>query len=74
MANPLTSLKTPKISLDAAGLVALADLSTLQARTALTGTSTLLDLLVICPGIYLQQKAINLNEGEYPACGAMTSG
>ena len=74
MSNPFATIKTPNISLDAAGLVALADLSTLQARTALTGTSTLLDLLVLCPGIHLQQTAVDLNNGEYPACGAMTSG
>ncbi|OJD37911.1 uncharacterized protein BKCO1_5000116 [Diplodia corticola] len=67
-------LQAPSFSLDAAGLVALADLTTVQARTALTGTATLLDALVICPGIHLQQRATELNGGEYPACGAMTTG
>lgn len=62
------------MSLDAAGLVALADLSTIQIRTVLTGSSSVLDALVICPGIHLQQTSTNLNGGEYPACGAMTSG
>ena len=64
----------PKVSLDAAGLVALADLSTVGRRTALTGNSTLLDVLVICPGLHKQQDAPDLNGGEYPACGAMTTG
>jgi hypothetical protein len=59
---------------DAAGLVALADLKTIPQRTALTGTSALLDTLVLCPGIHRQQSAPELNCGEYPACGAMTSG
>jgi hypothetical protein len=63
-----------KISLDAAGLVALADLKTIALRTALTGTSALLDTFVLCPGIHRQQSAPELNGGEYPACGAMTSG
>lgn len=34
----------------------------------------MLDALVICPGIHLQQRAVELNGGEYPACGAMTTG
>ncbi|CAK1354442.1 uncharacterized protein RHO25_001764 [Cercospora beticola] len=63
-----------RISLDAAGLVALADLSTLAKRTALTGTSSLLDMFVIAPGLHRQQTAVDLNHGEYPACAAMTTG
>ncbi|KAM3415532.1 hypothetical protein BST61_g9053 [Cercospora zeina] len=63
-----------RISLDAAGLVALADLNTLAKRTALTGTSSLLDIFVIAPGLHRQQTAIDLNLGEYPACAAMTTG
>ncbi len=63
----------PKVSLDAAGLVALADLSTVAHRTVLTGTSALADILVLCPGLHKQQDAPDLNKGEYPACGAMTS-
>lgn len=65
---------SPNISLDAAGLVALADLKTISQRTALTGTSALLDTFVLCPGIHRQQSAPDLNGGEYPVCGAMTSG
>ncbi|KAI6882554.1 hypothetical protein D0869_08754 [Hortaea werneckii] len=64
----------PKVSLDAAGLVALADLTTVARRTALTGTSCLLDALVLCPGLHKQQNAPELNGGEYPACAAMTTG
>jgi hypothetical protein len=62
------------ISLDAAGLVALADLTTTAERTALTGTSALLDCFVLCPGLHRQQAAPELNGGEYPACAAMTTG
>ena len=62
------------MSLDAAGLIALADLTTVARRTALTGTSCLLDAFVLCPGLHRQQLAPELNGGEYPACGAMTTG
>lgn len=61
-------------SLDAAGLVALADLTTIARRTAFTGTSHLADVLVLCPGLHRQQTAPDLNNGEYPACAAMTTG
>lgn len=64
----------PKISLDAAGLVALADLSTVARRTAFTGTSALADTLILCPGLHRQQDAPSLNGGEYPICAAMTTG
>ncbi|KAI5796165.1 hypothetical protein FPQ18DRAFT_326987 [Pyronema domesticum] len=40
------------ISLDAAGLVALADLNTIAQRTAIVGSASLLDCLVLAPGIY----------------------
>ncbi|KAI1108567.1 hypothetical protein F5Y14DRAFT_435764 [Nemania sp. NC0429] len=62
------------VGLDAAGIVALADIATVQQRTALTGTAVLLDALVLCPGIHMQQKAPELNLGEYPACAALTTG
>ncbi|EEP82650.1 predicted protein [Uncinocarpus reesii 1704] len=62
----------PNLSLDAAGLVALADIATLQERTALMGRSQLLDALVVCPGIHRQQMATSLNGGEYPVCGSLT--
>ncbi|MCJ1244572.1 hypothetical protein MMC30_001770 [Trapelia coarctata] len=67
--NPIAS-----ISLDAAGLVALADLPTIQKRTVLTGTSTFLDMFVLCPGIHRQQHATELNGAELPACAALTTG
>ncbi|PKS08435.1 hypothetical protein jhhlp_005146 [Lomentospora prolificans] len=67
-------LKSPSISLDAAGLVALADLTTIQQRTTLTGTAVLFDVLILCPGIHLQQESVSLNGGEYPACAALTTG
>ncbi|RSL63213.1 hypothetical protein CEP54_005311 [Fusarium duplospermum] len=65
---------TPNVSLDAAGLVALADLTTIQERTVLTGTATFLDAFVICPGIHMQQKSTNLNGGEHPVCANMKTG
>ena len=63
----------PDVSLDADGLVALADLTTVARRTALTGTSSLLDALVLCPGLHRQQDAPDLKI-EYPKCAAMTTG
>lgn len=62
------------ISLDAAGLVALADLKTIVYRTALTGSASYLDTLVLAPGIHLQQSASDVNGGEYPTTAAMTTG
>jgi len=67
--NPITGL-----SLDAAGLVALADLETIEERTALTGSSTYLDVFVLCPGIHRQQHATGLNGSEFPAVAALTTG
>ena len=32
------------------------------------------DILVICPGLHRQQAAPELNLGEFPACGALTTG
>jgi hypothetical protein len=62
------------ISLDAAGLVALADLATISERTALTGTASFLDILLLAPGIHRQQAASEVNGGELPTTGAMTTG
>jgi hypothetical protein len=62
------------ISLDAAGLIALADLSTIAQRTAITGSASVFDVLVLAPGIHTQQDASNVNGGEFPATGAMTTG
>lgn len=54
--------------------MALADLSTGAKRTALTGIAALSDVLVICPALHRQQAAPELNLGEYPACGSLTTG
>ena len=62
------------VSLNAAGLLALADLRTIAERTALTGGASWLDALLLCPGIHHQSKASELNKGEYPACAALTTG
>ncbi|KIP12103.1 hypothetical protein PHLGIDRAFT_124289 [Phlebiopsis gigantea 11061_1 CR5-6] len=62
------------ISLDAANLVALADLKTIAYRTALIGSASILDILFLAPGIHCQQAASEVNQGEYPATGAMTTG
>lgn len=48
--EPVTSL----VSLDAADVNALADLTTIQQRTALTGTSVFLHAFIVCPGLHLQ--------------------
>jgi hypothetical protein len=62
------------VSLQLAGLVALADLTTIKERTILTGTASWLDILILLPGIYHQQNAADLAGGEFPACAAMTTG
>ena len=62
------------ISLDAAGLVALADLKSIAIRTALTGSASMLDVLFLAPGIHCQRDASEVNGGEHPAAGAMTTG
>ncbi|KAL8417203.1 hypothetical protein RB596_007360 [Gaeumannomyces avenae] len=50
----------PGVSLSAGGLLALADLSTVQQRTALTGGSSWLDSLLLVPGLHYQQAADEL--------------
>jgi hypothetical protein len=57
-----------------AGLLLLADVNPLSLRTALRGTSSLWEALILCPGLHRQQKAAELSQGEYPACAAMTTG
>ncbi|GJC84538.1 hypothetical protein ColLi_07376 [Colletotrichum liriopes] len=59
----------PGLSLSAAGLVALADLQTIANRTALTGTSSWLDALVLAPGLHYQQAA----DGVAGNSGAVTA-
>ncbi|KAF9879561.1 hypothetical protein CkaCkLH20_03104 [Colletotrichum karsti] len=62
----------PSLSLSAAGLVALADLQTIAHRTALTGTSSWFDGLVLAPGLHYQQAADGVVAGE-AAASAETS-
>ena len=64
----------PRVSLNATGLIALANLTVIAKNTALNGTSSFLDLFVLCPGIHTQQKAAELNGGEFPPTAALTSG
>lgn len=64
----------PRVSLDTAGLVALADLQTIAERTALCGSAIYLDVFVLCPGIHRQQTATELHGAEYPPTAALTSG
>ncbi|KAG5642594.1 hypothetical protein DXG03_002518 [Asterophora parasitica] len=70
----ISTIRSGSISLEAAGLIALADLSTIAQRTALTGTATCLDIFFLAPGIHCQQSAAEINRGELPSAGAMTSG
>jgi len=62
------------ISLSAAGLIALADLSTIAERTALTGSAIITDTFLLAPGIHRQQSASGINGGEFPPTAAMHSG
>ncbi|KAK0492402.1 hypothetical protein EDD18DRAFT_513530 [Armillaria luteobubalina] len=67
-------LDTSDITLQAAGLIALADLPPIVVRTALAGTASYYDALVIAPGMHHQQAASEINRGEFPITGAMTTG
>ncbi|KAK0184783.1 hypothetical protein F5146DRAFT_1105935 [Armillaria mellea] len=60
------SIVSNRVAFEAAGLVALADLSTVAMRTALTGTASYFDTL--------QQSADEINRGEFPQTGSLTSG
>ncbi|KZV67989.1 hypothetical protein PENSPDRAFT_610701 [Peniophora sp. CONT] len=62
------------LDLRLASLIALANLATVLERTALIGTSWYLDALFLVPGLHRQQDASNVNGGELPAVGAMTTG
>jgi hypothetical protein len=62
------------IRLSASGLIALADIKTIANRTALTGSASFLDILLIAPGIHCQQASSEVNKGEYPTTGALTTG
>ncbi|KAK0491880.1 hypothetical protein EDD18DRAFT_1290675 [Armillaria luteobubalina] len=69
-----TSSFSGPITLEAAGLLVLADVPAVASRTALTGGASLLDALVLVPGIHKQQCADEINRGEFPTTGAMTTG
>ncbi|PBK87617.1 hypothetical protein ARMGADRAFT_997740 [Armillaria gallica] len=62
------------ITLESAGLVALADLPTVAVRTALMGTASWLDILVLAPGMHQQQSADEVNRSEFPLTGSLTNG
>ncbi|KAF8436712.1 hypothetical protein BGX38DRAFT_1099131 [Terfezia claveryi] len=66
----------PRFVVEAGGLVALADLTTIAERTALMGKAWWLDILVIAPGIHLHQRSAELANagGELPPTAALTSG
>lgn len=55
----------PNLFLGATSLIALADLSTIAERVALTGGASYLDIFTLCPGIHRQEAAAELNKGEY---------
>lgn len=59
-----TATPIPNFSLSAAGLLALADLSTIAQRTALRGGSSWLDSLLLAPGLHYQQAADELSRAE----------
>ncbi|PBK87620.1 hypothetical protein ARMGADRAFT_1016471 [Armillaria gallica] len=69
-----SSISQRHILLQAAGLFALADLPTVAARTAVTGTASILDILILAPGMHRQQAVDDINHGEFPMTGAMTTG
>ncbi|KAK0438816.1 hypothetical protein EV421DRAFT_1713968 [Armillaria borealis] len=69
-----TSTISSPITLEAAGLIALADFPAVALRTALVGGACFLDVLVLVPGMHTQQCAGEINRGEFPTTGAMTSG
>ncbi|KAK0244924.1 hypothetical protein EDD85DRAFT_216197 [Armillaria nabsnona] len=65
---------TSNITFQAAGFIALADVPPVIVRTALLGTASYSDALVIAPGMHHQQAASEINCGEFPITGAMTTG
>ena len=71
---PDASLRFGNVRLEAAGLLALADLRSIARWTTITGSASIIDMLFIAPGIHQQQKAPELNGAEYPPTGALTTG
>ena len=68
--------RLPRFVVEAGGIVALADLTTIAERTALMGKSSWFDVLVIAPGIHLHQRSAEFANagGELPPTAALTSG
>ncbi|SJL14835.1 uncharacterized protein ARMOST_18306 [Armillaria ostoyae] len=69
-----TSSISGNVTLQASGFIALADISAVTVRTALVGSASYFDVLVIAPGMHQQQSAGEINRGEFPTTGAMTTG
>ncbi|KAK0436158.1 hypothetical protein EV421DRAFT_2011090 [Armillaria borealis] len=67
-------LDISNMTLQAAGLISLADLPAVIVRTALIGTASYSDALVITPGMHRQQTTSEINRGEFHITGAMTTG
>ncbi|KAH8201991.1 hypothetical protein TruAng_003834 [Truncatella angustata] len=65
-----TQVPIPNFSLSASGLLALADLSTIAQRTAITGGASWLDALLLAPGLHYQQAADALGK-ETAKCEAL---
>jgi hypothetical protein len=74
LADYLLSLLPPTFSVSLAPILALADFTLISLRTIQTGTSSVLDAWVLCPGLHKQSAASTLHEGEYPATAALTTG
>lgn len=67
----------PGVEISYSGLLVLADLSTIAKRTALTGTATWMDVLLLAPGIAYQQRAESLgtsNVGKPPDVTNLNTG
>ncbi|KAI4187168.1 MAG: hypothetical protein L6R41_002995 [Letrouitia leprolyta] len=71
---PNASRHLGNIRLEAAGLVALADLRSIARWTTITGSASIIDILFLAPGIHRQHSAPDLNGAEYPPTGALTTG
>ena len=74
LADYLLSHLPSTLNVSLAPILALADFTLISLRTIQTSTSSLLDALVLCPGLHKQSTATSLSEGEYPATAAMTTG
>ncbi|KAK2609194.1 hypothetical protein QQS21_002276 [Conoideocrella luteorostrata] len=66
-----SSTPIPRLSLSAAGLLALADLNTVAQRTVITGGSSWLDAFVLAPGLHYQQAVEALDQEFEPGLSAV---